>query len=477
MKRLLLVAALCTSFLAAETVKRADARTLEAMVRFLASDALEGRDTPSKGLDIAAEYIAMEFRKIGLEPLPGGSYFQTATMRSLTPVREGARLELRAGDRTVSMPVEKTLWSPGPAVDLDWTEARRLTLAEAKAVTAPLGSPVAVLGGGTLNRETMQTVRKLGEAGVKLVILVGIPAPVGAKQMLFDDQPMPGLVVLRTNDEEAGKLLQQGGSLSVSAKLPAAKLETAEARNVIGILPGRDSALRKEYVMLSAHYDHLGLNVRATEGDRIFNGANDDASGVASMIESARLITALKKRPRRSVAFVAWFGEEKGLLGSQYFGRKPVLPLADLVANLNLEQTGRTDASGGEKNVGMANLTGYGFTGIAGFMEAAGAATGLKIVKNEKFSDAFFMASDNAALAAVGVPSTTLSVTYQFPDYHQVGDEWQKIDYPNMANVTRTVAEGTRRMADAATRVGWNEREDKVKAYVEAARKLKATRP
>ncbi|MFO0508717.1 MAG: M28 family metallopeptidase, partial [bacterium] len=201
------------------------------------------------------------------------------------------------------------------------------------------------------------------------------------------------------------------------------------------------------------------------------NGANDNASGVASIIESARLLAGLKVAPKRSVMFVAFFGEERGLLGSRYFVRNPVAPLWQMVANLNLEQTGRTDSSEGP-NVGQVNLTGYHFTTIHRHMEAAGEATGLKVVKHERFSDAYFMASDNAALAAVGVPSTTLSVTYAFPDYHQKGDEWEKIDYANMAKVTRGIAQGTYLAAEAAERVSWNEAEDKTKVYREAAAKL-----
>lgn len=460
---------------AIEVVREADARALEAIVRFLASDLLEGRDTPSRGLDIAADYIATEFRRAGLKPLPNGSYFQVATMRTLTPVREGAQFAIEVGGQAKTVAVEKLLWSPGAAVNLDGAVAKRLTLEEVRGLSGPAGSPVVVLtGSGPLNRETMQTVGKLGGAGVKLVMLAGIAAPVGAKSMSFDDQPTPEMVVMRVSDEAVGELLKGTAELKVMAKLPAAKLETATAKNVIGILEGQDPALKNEYVMLSAHYDHLGMTAQAATGDRIFNGANDNASGVASVIESARLIGGVSERRKRSVVFVAWFGEEKGLQGSLYFTRNPVLPIKDIVANLNLEQTGRTDASEGEKNVGMANLTGYGFTTIAPHMEAAGIETGLRMEKHEQFSDEFFQASDNAALARVGVPSTTLSVTYQFPDYHQVGDEAQKIDYANMARVTRAVAQGTWRMSESATRVSWNAKEDRVKAFREAAEKLRA---
>ena len=133
---------------------------------------------------------------------------------------------------------------------------------------------------------------------------------------------------------------------------------SGKIRNVIGLLRGSDPVLRDTYVILSAHYDHLGMT--NTGADRIFNGANDDASGTASVIEIAAALSALPSHPKRSILFIAFFGEELGLVGSQYYARHPVVPLEKTIADLNLEQVGRTDASNGDMT-GTASITGFRF--------------------------------------------------------------------------------------------------------------------
>ncbi len=445
---------------AAEVVKEADARALQAMVSFLASDALEGRDTPSAGLTVASEYIASEFRRAGLK-----ASFQEAKMHVRRVQREGFALSLTDGTRNVSVPVDGTLWTAGPKVELTDAAVGRVKMGEA----AEKVEPVMVLE-GPAGPALRSTVEKLAAGGAKLIVLVGIPMPLPVQTIEFEDQPKAGYILLRTTNKEAEELLKTGTGLKASVKVAEASTREETARNVIGVLEGSDPKLKEEYVLLTAHYDHLGVRPNDT-GDKVYNGANDNASGVASIIESGRLLAGLATAPKRSVMFVAFFGEERGLLGSRYFTRHPVVPLRQMVANLNLEQTGRTDSSEGP-NVGQVNLTGYHFSTIHKHMEAAGEATGLKVVKHEKYSDPFFMASDNAALAAVGVPSTTLSVTYSFPDYHQKGDETEKIDFANMAKVTRAIAQGTYLAAEAAERVSWNAEEEKTKAYREAAAKL-----
>jgi Zn-dependent M28 family amino/carboxypeptidase len=238
---------------------------------------------------------------------------------------------------------------------------------------------------------------------------------------------------------------------------------------VIGVLRGSDPALKDTYLVLTAHYDHLG--VRGTgEGDHIYNGANDDASGTSSVLEIARALAALPQRPRRSIVFIALFGEELGELGSRYYCQHPVFPLAKTIADINLEQLGRTDDTEGPRLL-QFNLTGFDYTDIAAFLSKAGEETGIRAVKHVENSDSFFGRSDNAAFADAGVPSTTLSVSYIFPDYHRPGDEWPKLDYDNMAKVDNAVALGVYRIADSAEAPRWNKDNPKTARYVEAREK------
>jgi Zn-dependent M28 family amino/carboxypeptidase len=314
------------------------ANALRGDVAFLASDLLEGRDTPSRGLDVAAEYIVSSFRKIGLEPAGGDSFYQSVLPR------------LR------------------------------------------------------------------GDFG------------------------------------------NQDG-----------------ANNVIGVLRGSDPVLKDTYVILSAHYDHRGLEKTdsASPGaDRILNGANDDASGVASVLEIANALASLPRRPKRSVLFILFCGEEKGLVGSRYYASHPLVPLDRTVAQINMEQMGRTDGSDGT-HLNMMNATGFDYSTIPSVLAVAGRLVNIAVVKDPDASDAYFRRSDNGPLADAGIPAHTVSVTYEFPDYHQVGDEWQKLDYDNMARVDRAVAIAAWRLAEDSNPPKWRQDNSKTQRFIEAAKKLR----
>ncbi len=295
---------------------------LRGRLSFLASDLLEGRGTPSRGLDLAAEYIASEFRRAGLEAGGDDGYFHTAT------------------------------WPPA-------------------------------------DRET---------------------------------------------DAAAG--------------------EPVKVRNVVGILRGADPRLRDTCVMVTAHYDHLGMAAQG-EGDRIYNGANDDASGVVAMLELAAVFARAKSRPKRSLVFVAFYGEERGLVGSRHYAAHPVFPLKQTVAMINLEQVGRTDDREGPQ-LRSAAVTGFEYSDVGPILRAAGEQTGIRVFNHPRYSEPFFPRSDNQALADAGVPAHTLSVAFVYPDYHRPGDHWEKIDYDNMAAVTRMLVAGVHRIASDPTAPKWN---------------------
>ena len=237
-------------------------------------------------------------------------------------------------------------------------------------------------------------------------------------------------------------------------------------RNVAGLLRGSDPTLKQTYVMVTAHYDHLG--VRGPEGaDRIYNGANDDGSGTVSVVEIAAALATLKERPKRSFLFVTFFGEEKGLLGSRYYGRNPLVSVDKTVADVNLEQVGRTDDSEGPR-VGAAALTGFGYSDVSKALVAAGEAEGIKVEKHPRNSDLYFGRSDNQALADLGVPAHTLCVAFAFADYHGLADHWDKVDYPNMARVDRVVARALLSIADDPAEPKWDESNPRAARYLKA---------
>jgi Zn-dependent M28 family amino/carboxypeptidase len=247
----------------------------------------------------------------------------------------------------------------------------------------------------------------------------------------------------------------------------------ATARNVAGILQGSDPLLRDTYVMLTAHYDHLGMRSEASKPgeDIIFNGANDDGSGTVSVIEIAAAIARQNPRPKRSIVFVAFFGEELGNFGSAYYARHPLAPLAKTIAAVNIEQVGRTDDSEGPE-ISKATVTGFDFSTMTASLVEAGNLVGLN-VHPRKRGDFFFLHSDNAALAAAGIPAHTFGVGLLFPDHHKVEDEWQKIDYENMAKFDRAAALGLWMLASEARPPEWNAANPGTKAYRDAAQRLR----
>jgi hypothetical protein len=218
-------------------------------------------------------------------------------------------------------------------------------------------------------------------------------------------------------------------------------------RNVVGLLPG----ITGEYVIVSAHYDHVGI-CKPGEQDPICNGANDDASGVASMIEIAARL-AKRAKLRRNVVFIAFFGEEKDLSGSVFYAENPVFDLNKTVAQINLEHTGRTDDLEGP-NPRTLEVTGFDYCEVGAILAAA-APPGVKFSKRPKWSDEAFVRSDNEPLARKGVPAHTLGAAFMFPDYHQPGDEWQKLDYTNMAVITDAAAAGIAALANRPTAPKW----------------------
>ena len=304
---------------------RISADSLRGHLSFIASDLLEGRGTPSRGLDLAAEYIAAQFRRAGLEPGGDNGYFQMAS---------------------------------------------------------------ATLRGATS------------------------PVPV---------------------------------------------------KNVVGVLRGSDPTLRGTCVLVSAHYDHLGM--RGEGGDTIFNGANDDGSGTVSVIELAWALA--QSKPKRSIVFVTFYGEERGLLGSQFYGRHPVFPVEKTVAMINLEQVGRTDDNEGPR-IAAAAMTGFDFSEVGTIFAAAGREVGIEVQKHPVNSDSFFGRSDNQALANLGIPAHTLCTAFEFADYHKPTDHWEKVEFENMAKVDRMVALGLLAIADSSAEPKWNAGNPKAAPYLAA---------
>jgi Zn-dependent M28 family amino/carboxypeptidase len=240
---------------------------------------------------------------------------------------------------------------------------------------------------------------------------------------------------------------------------------------VVGLLPGSDPDLKDTYLLVTAHYDHIGIRPSAGP-DTIANGANDNGSGTVGVMEIGAALASLGTAPKRSILFIAWFGEERGMLGSAYYADHPVVPLEQTVGVVNLEMIGRTEDSNDGDQTNRASITGFNFSDLPQVFVNAGGQMGIEVYRHPQNSERFFSASDNGPLARKGVPAHTLCVTFSYDDYHQVGDHWEKIDFENMARTTRLLAIGMLRLADSDRAPAWNEGNPAVEPYLQAWREL-----
>ncbi len=480
-------------------IDRISADSMRGHLSFIASDLLEGRNTPSPGLEIAAEYIAAQFRRAGLEPggdaHEGGarSYFQVANWTVTQPDAGVFNLTINDGAQTHNVAMNKVSYQ----ADLP------LSLKDVTLVRVPF-KPVAELANlkvediegrvvlteipdiarvererrAEVFRARSEFLSKLRELKAGFIISIDRQSPTGrglGSGRLIDPErtrsggppPAPYLAV---HDPRVVTFFDgmQDGQLkgSISLNIGQSIQKPVKLKNVIAILRGSDPVLKETCVIVSAHYDHVGVGPTAS-GDNIFNGANDDGSGTVSVIELASALATLKQRPKRSIVFITWFGEEKGLLGSRYYGAHPVFPLNKTVAMVNLEQVGRTDSTEGPQ-LNNATMTGFDFTDMGPIFKAAGEKTGINVYKHELNSDAFFGRSDNQALADQGVPAHTLCVAFVYPDYHQPGDHWDKVDYENMARVNRMIGLSLITIANNPEAPKWNSTNPKTAKYVQA---------
>jgi hypothetical protein len=481
---------------------RVSADSLKGHLSFLASDLLEGRDTPSRGLDLAAAYIAAQFRRAGLEPIGDDGYYQTANWRVAETNPEGITLELRFGEQSIQ-PARDSL-SLSRDGKLELTDAKLFKLDKfdeeslqaikdeqllGRAVVVALRDPAQVERGkqAEVRSERNRVLGRLGQAKAVLVLNVDrspeneskptrsrLIDPENRSRFQFPRGGSSFLPVLSVREPATVKRLEDlpaGPSDStVSLKVGDPVEKPVALRNVVGLLRGSDPELKDTYVLVTAHYDHIGIGT-PVKGDRIYNGANDDGSGTVSVVEIASALGSLKNRPKRSILFMTFFGEEKGLLGSRYYGAHPLVPVEKTVADVNLEQVGRTDSTEGP-NVASASMTGFDFSDVGPIFQAAGEREGIKVYKHPRNSDAFFGRSDNQALADLGVPAHTICVSYVYSDYHGAEDHWEKVDYVNMAKIDRAVALGLMMIADTSDAPRWNPDNTKAARYLKAWQKL-----
>lgn len=248
-------------------------------------------------------------------------------------------------------------------------------------------------------------------------------------------QRVPIALTRRSNGQERLSLLTDFAALDT---FPADHRKPGV--NVVGMIRGADPVLAKQVVLVDAHYDHLGIG-KPVNGDSIYNGADDDASGTTAVLEIARSIAA-GTPPKRTILFVATTGEEVGLLGTRWFILHPPVSLKAIVSNLEIEMIGRPDSLAG--GPGRAWLTGYDRSTMGAMFTAAG----LPIVADARPDQHFFERSDNIAYAQMGIPAHTLSTFNLHADYHRPSDELSRVDFNHMTRVIQAAVGAVRILAN-----------------------------
>jgi hypothetical protein len=421
---------------------------LEATVTWLAADERRGRATGTAEAAEAGRWLAAELEAAGVKPAGDDGFLQHVpfgqceftALPELTLEREGAAPRACAWGidfDAVSAPVDEAVFE--------------LAVARPDAESPPPSAQKAVF----LDAPDRQASRKLQRAlgrGFGMILERGSSRPGEASSEL----PRPtrsasGPPRVRVRGALAEELATAAGA-RLRLKAPG-KVVEQPAFNVVGILRGKGTAerpgLAEEAVVLSAHYDHLKPRQDAKQGeDAVFNGADDDASGCAAVLELAEALAA-GPPPARTVVFLLATGEEIGLVGTNHYLESPVVPLERTVANVNFEMIGRPDALVG--GAGKLWLTGFERSNLG----PAFAAAGLGVVADPRPDQAFFQRSDNIAFAMRGIVAQTLSSYDLHEDYHTVRDEASRLDYAHMESALRSALVGVRALADGAIDPAW----------------------
>jgi hypothetical protein len=515
--------AVSSTFAAArDAANEITAAKMKEVLYFIASDAMAGRDTPSKGLDDTAKFLADRLAKLKYKPAgDDGTFFQKIELRKTEVERAKTRVEF--GGKTFSVGSD---FIPLNAKSGE-AEAQLVYVSHGWVIKSNNINPyegldvkdkVMIVAGGSVNAPpglSLTEIRALPSGdwedpvsyarrnGAKALLFVprafdrtwsfatrALGRPSYQVSRFLDDgdgnqkQGDSPLTIIPYNtlleaifagEQVSGKEILQkavagqplkGFALSPEKRLRislSVKTDIATTQNVVAVLEGSDKNLKKEYVALGAHYDHVGVGRPDRNGDTIYNGADDDGSGTTALLAMAEAFVKAK-RPKRSILFIWHAGEEKGLWGSQYFTEYPTVPLDSIVAQLNIDMIGRSKLPG-DTNPKNANLSGPNeiyvigskmmSTELANWSEGVNDAY-FNLRFNYKYDDPsdqerLFYRSDHYNYAKKGIP-----IIFYFDgvheDYHQPSDHADKIDYKKMEKVTRTVFVLASELANAAKR-------------------------
>jgi Zn-dependent M28 family amino/carboxypeptidase len=499
-----------------------DGQAILAHARFLASDLLEGRGPGTRGEQLAREYIASQLQIAGCRPgCADGGFMQPVPILGITStVTTTLGAKGSQGEASFLAPDDFTAVAGSPAPRASWQDAELVFVGYG--ITAPeqrwddfggvdvRGKVLLVMnddpsddparfggkarlyyGRWTYKFEEAAKRGALGAIIIHTTPSAGYPFQVqqashGRENFWLPFRADAATLPIRSwaSEDAARRLCALGGhdldalrakaaaaptkplplGVTLSLAIDNAVREIASA-NVVGVLPGSDPALAGEHVVVSAHWDHLGIG-KPRNDDAIYNGAVDNAIGCAGMLELARALGAMPTRPRRSVLFVATTAEESGLLGAAHFAANPTVPAASMVANFNVDGL---NVWGVTRDL---EFIGHGKNTLTALAEQVAAARGRRIEPDSNPENGLFYRSDHFHFARIGVPAAYFKAGRDFLDrpderrrmkgsyttvhYHQPSDEvapWWNMQAA--AADLDLIAECLRRAADADAKPTW----------------------
>ena len=438
-------------------------------LHWLAGPELAGRGTGQEGFRLAADFVAKHFEQLGLEPGADGKWFQDMPWTAREPKTDASSIVFERDGQQVTVPgarlagaVNQSLQCQGEVVIVTTTDRDELADAdlEGKVVVAMVDDDQAEQP-PTRRRMPRQfeVMRALQGKTVAAVLWADAAAPTAG--MTGSSGPGRGNAAARGRSRFPS-ILSFGGDdraallrLAGLDKLPAGPVHTiavkatvevpveesqAPACNVVGILRGSDAQLKDEFVVIGSHLDHLGRR-----GDQVFPGADDDGSGTTGVLCVSQMFSKLKVRPKRSVLFVCFCGEEMGLLGSRFFADNPPIPIESIVAELQMDMIGRDEEENREGDKGELAENNRNTVHLIGTKQLAPALHELCMERNdyaglelEWDQEGMFSRSDHANFARLGVP-IAFFFTGLHRDYHEVTDTPDKIHYEKLLRIASWV--------------------------------------
>ena len=448
-----------------EIVTKSDA---EAHLTFLASDEMRGRDTGSPEIAIAANYLAAQYRILGLRTANGAAtYFQEVGLQQTLPPRTvdfelGGDVFKFMDDLLLLDGKSQTLEGEVVFIGYGKVEDFNEIDIKGKIVVTYAGSSESTSIRQAFGKDAKEKYKIVTEKGgvalIEIAAFQEAPWPViagyfgGSRIILDGDQAGDGdlpHVWIRKSDRLNGLISQKNsrGSLTIETS----PTRSIAGKNVMGVIEGTDPTLKREYVVLSAHYDHVG--VRKNESpDSIYNGARDNATGTTAILEAAKFLS--KNSTKRSIIIMAFCAEEKGLLGSRWYSNHPLIPLNQTVFNFDCDGAGYNDKT-------IASLVDLNRTSVDELLRKGCLAFGLGLGGDPAPDQNLYERSDNYNFAVKGVPAVDFSPGVKGLDpeilkyYHQPADEVSSLDLDYLERFFRAYVYSAFLIGNSPTRPRW----------------------